>query len=97
MRARIAELGLEDRVVFTGFLQEEAVAAAMDRALALVLVSIEEQWGLVVNEAVSLGLPVIVSAQAGASDLLVRNLVNGYVVQPGDHEAGRRAVCHGER
>lgn len=86
MRARIAELGLEDRVVFTGFLQEEAVAAAMDRALALLLVSIEEQWGLVVNEAVSLGLPVIVSAQAGASDLLARNLVNGYVVQPGDHE-----------
>jgi len=55
MRARIAELGLGDRVVFTGFLQDAAIAAAMDRALALVLVSVEEQWGLVVNEALRRG------------------------------------------
>jgi len=82
MRARIAELGLEDKVVFTGFLQDEQIALAMDRALALLLVSGEEQWGLVVNEAVAVGIPVIASTTVGATDALVRNLVNGFLIQP---------------
>lgn len=93
IRDRVAELGLVERVVFTGFLQGAEIAAALDRALALLLVSTEEQWGLVVNEAVALGLPVIVSAQAGASDLLVRNLVNGYQVQPDDQATIVEAMC----
>jgi glycosyltransferase involved in cell wall biosynthesis len=84
MRARIAELGLEDKVVFTGFLQEEQIALAMDRALALLLVSGEEQWGLVVNEAVAVGIPVIASTTVGATDALVCNLVNGFLIQPED-------------
>ena len=84
MRARIAELGLEDKVVFTGFLQEVEIALAMDRALALLLVSSEEQWGLVINEALAVGIPVIASSQVGATDTLVRNLINGFVVQPED-------------
>jgi len=86
MRARIAELGLEDKVVFTGFLQEEQIALAMDRALALLLVSGEEQWGLVVNEAVAVGIPVIASTTVGATDALVCNLVNGFLIQPEDPE-----------
>jgi glycosyltransferase involved in cell wall biosynthesis len=84
-RARVAELGLEAGVVFHGFLQGAQIAAAMDRALALVLVSVEEQWGLVINEALALGLPIILSNQAGASDVLLANLRNGFGVEPGDH------------
>ena len=86
MRALIAQLGLTDKVVFTGFLQGAEIAQAMDRALALLLVSIEEQWGLVVNEALAVGLPVIAARQVGATDSLVANLVNGFVVQPEDQE-----------
>ena len=44
------------------------------------LVSREEQWGLVVNEALALGVPAIVSKQVGSRDALVRNGVNGVVV-----------------
>ncbi len=80
MRALVAELGLADRVEFTGFLQGAQVSQAMGRALALLLVSTGEQWGLVINEALAAGLPVIVNQQVGATDTLVRNLVNGYVV-----------------
>jgi hypothetical protein len=52
-----------------GFLASGAVAGLVSGALALILISTEEQWGLVVNEAVLLGLPVIVSEQVGACDL----------------------------
>jgi glycosyltransferase involved in cell wall biosynthesis len=41
----------------------------------------------VINEAASLGLPVIVSEQVGARDLLVQNLINGFVVNS-DNPAG---------
>jgi glycosyltransferase involved in cell wall biosynthesis len=57
-----------------------------------VLVSCEEQWGLVVNEALAVGLPVIASGQVGSCDALVRNLVNGFVVESGSAEAIGRAM-----
>lgn len=37
-----------------------------------------ETWGLVVNEAMAAGLPLLVSRQSGASDDLVFNGINGY-------------------
>ena len=80
LRAQIAALGLEQSVEITGFLDAPQVAARLTQALALLLPSREEQWGLVVNEALALGLPVIVSEAVGARDLLVRNLINGFVL-----------------
>lgn len=80
LRARTAALGIGDLVEFPGFLPADAVARVLSGALALILPSREEQWGLVVNEALALGLPAIVSHEVGARDALVRNLVNGYVI-----------------
>ncbi|MBC7492597.1 MAG: glycosyltransferase, partial [Novosphingobium sp.] len=73
-------LGLADCVEFPGFLPAHAVSRRLADALALVLPSVEEQWGLVVNEALAFGLPVIVSHQVGSRDALVRDGVNGHVV-----------------
>jgi glycosyltransferase involved in cell wall biosynthesis len=43
-----------------------------------------EQWGLVVNEAMSAGLPVLVSNRCGcAADLVIEN-GNGYAFDPSD-------------
>jgi glycosyltransferase involved in cell wall biosynthesis len=83
LRAQTEALGLSKQIDFLGFLDAAAVARAMASALALVLPSREEQWGLVVNEALAFGLPVIVSTEVGARDALVRNLLNGYVLEPG--------------
>lgn len=80
LRTFIGEAGLDDAVEITGFLDAPEVARRLNGALALLLPSTEEQWGLVVNEALALGLPVIVSEAVGARDLLVRNLLNGFVV-----------------
>jgi len=50
----------------------------------LVLPSFSEPWGLVVNEAMVCGLPVIVSNRAGASFDLVKNGKNGFTFNPYD-------------
>lgn len=47
-----------------------------------VLPSVEETWGLVVNEAMACGLPVVVTDRAGSSVDLVQDGENGYVVPP---------------
>jgi L-malate glycosyltransferase len=81
IRARAEELGVAGSIEFPGFLGAEAVAQRLAKGLALVLPSAEEQWGLVVNEALALGLPAIISPAVGSGDLLIRNLVNGYVTE----------------
>ena len=58
-------------VFFYGFRQIEENAVFYALAEAFVLPSLKEEWGLVVNEAMAAGLPVIVSRTAGcAQDLL---------------------------
>jgi glycosyltransferase involved in cell wall biosynthesis len=58
-------------VFFYGFRQIEDNAVFYALAEAFVLPSLKEEWGLVVNEAMAAGLPVIVSRTAGcAEDLL---------------------------
>jgi L-malate glycosyltransferase len=86
LRERVEKLGLNDAVVFEGFLQTAEVAQLLSRSLALLLPSVEEQFGNVVIEAQALGLPLIVSDAAGARDELVRTGVNGFVVEPDNPE-----------
>jgi glycosyltransferase involved in cell wall biosynthesis len=86
LRALTGELGLTGGVEFAGFLGPEGVAKRLAGGLALVLPSTEEQWGLVVNEAVALGLPILCSDNVGARDTLVRTGLNGFVFEPGNDE-----------
>lgn len=92
IRDKIEQLGISDKVTFSGFLTTSKVSRLMGRSLALLLVSTEEQWGLVVNEALACGLPVVVSRAVGACDLLVRNLINGYIVEPSSIESIAQAM-----
>ncbi|PLK27033.1 glycosyltransferase [Novosphingobium sp. TH158] len=84
MRALIERHEIANLVTFTGFLTAPQVSRLLPDALCLVLVSREEQWGLVVNEALALGLPAIVSHQVGSRDALVRHGRNGAVVNSED-------------
>lgn len=80
LRGQVAREGIED-VVFTGFLDQREVARAYAAADVFALVSaFDETWGLVVNEAMNFGLPVVVSDQVGCAADLVRDGRNGFVV-----------------
>jgi L-malate glycosyltransferase len=82
LKNRAAELGISDLTVFHGFLEASSVNRILAEAVALLLVSTEEQFGLVIPEAFAMGVPVIVSANCGACDELVRSGINGFVVEP---------------
>ena len=75
-------LGIDKLVRFHGFLQTAEVSRSYGRSLALLLPSIEEQFGNVVPEAMALGLPLILSDNCGARDVLLQSGVNGYIVEP---------------
>ena len=91
LRQRARELGLA-KAVFRGFIQAPDIARTLAQSLALILPSTEEQWGLVVNEALAMGLPVICSSNVGARDLLVRTEVNGFVIEPDNAEGLARLM-----
>jgi len=71
-----------DGIVFTGGTSWDEVARIMAVCDVFVLPSISEPWGLVVNEAMACGLPVVVSKKAGAYWDLVRDGENGFGFDP---------------
>jgi glycosyltransferase involved in cell wall biosynthesis len=79
-------LGL-DNVVFAGFLNQNEIARGFVVSDVFVLPSTkDETWGLVVNEAMNFGLPVVVSNQVGCATDLVHLGENGYIFRAGDAE-----------
>jgi glycosyltransferase involved in cell wall biosynthesis len=75
-----------------GHLSWDELQIAYRSVDVLVLPSRYEVWGLVVNEALEHGLPVIVSDQVGAADDLVEPGTNGVVVPAGDVASLSRAL-----
>lgn len=92
IEAEIARLGIADRTVLLGSVTQDIVAREMAGALCLVVPSSEEQWGLVVNEALAMGLPVIAGDNVGARDLLIVNYMNGFLLNCDDVAAWTLAL-----
>lgn len=67
LKALVQNLGLESQVEFLGHLPQEKLVHVYAGAQTLVLPSLKEVWGLVVNEALACGLHAVVSDQAGVS------------------------------
>jgi len=82
-----AEYALPD-VYFTGFACQEEVQKYYAVADVFILPSgIGETWGMVVNQAMCFGLPVIVSDMVGCGPDLVKKGVNGFSFPCGDVQA----------
>ena len=79
---RIADLGLQDSVRLPGFKQYPELPEYYAHAGAFIHASTTEQWGLVVNEAMASGLPVLVSNRCGCAQDLVHEGVNGFTFDP---------------
>ncbi|MCX5889634.1 MAG: glycosyltransferase family 4 protein [Deltaproteobacteria bacterium] len=82
----VKEKNLE-AVRFLGFRNQTELPAYYDLCDVLVLPSVHEPWGLVVNEVMNAGRAVIVSDQVGCGPDLVRHGENGYIFPAGDSAA----------
>jgi len=76
----VDDLRLRNHVLMSGFKQYKELPVYYGLARAFVHVSTTEQWGLVVNEAIGSGLPVIVSNRCGCVPELVQD--NGFTFDP---------------
>lgn len=80
-------------VIFGGFVQPPALAEAYGAADAMVFPTHGDAHGLVVQEALAAGLPVIATEAAGDIRSRVHEGVNGFVVPAGDVDALRRRMA----
>lgn len=88
------ELGLTEMVLMPGFAQYHDLPVYYGLAGAFVLASTSEQWGLVVNEALASGLPVLVSSRCGCAPALVKQGVNGFTFDPYCIDGLSSHLCH---
>ena len=99
----VQELHVRD-ITFLGGIPFEKAASYYAISDVFVLPSClrgqSEAWGLVINEAMSMGKPIITTDAVGAAYDLVENGVNGYVVKSGDvddlYGALKRVLCDDE-
>ena len=87
LEAEARTLGMSDRVRFLGFINQSQLPSVYAGSDVLVLPSEHEPFGVVVNEAMLCGCPVVVSDRVGAGYDLVRDGQTGYVFGFGDVDA----------
>jgi len=78
-------------LAFHGAVSQNRLAEVFGSADLLVLPSLEEGYGLVVNQALACGLPCLVSDQVGAKDAIVPDQ-NGLIIPVGNPEAWAEAI-----
>lgn len=84
LKRRVTNLKMTQAISLLGSKSLEDIAALFQTCTALVLPSHSEPWGLVVNEALSYGCPVVVSSACGCVPDLVRQGVTGYAFESGN-------------
>jgi glycosyltransferase involved in cell wall biosynthesis len=87
-REHLAELarllGVEDSVTFLGTVDPGGLKGALELCDALVFPTLQDLVGRVVVEALTVGVPVVLSPMTGAAGTVVRDGVNGLIVDPRD-------------
>jgi glycosyltransferase involved in cell wall biosynthesis len=79
---KITKLELRDYIHLPGFLQQQQLLPYFAHAGCFIHASIQEQWGLVVNEAMAAALPVLVSNRCGCFEDLIIEGINGFGFDP---------------
>src|SRR6478752_4236681 len=91
LNTQLSTLNLREHVYLPGFKPYDELPVYYALANAFVHASTTEQWGLVVNEAIASGLPVIVSNRCGCAPELVNG--NGFTFDPtNEHELTTRLL-----
>ncbi len=84
LRTQVIEHGLSGRVHFPGFIGYSEMPRWYAFASAFIHPALSEQWGLVVNEAMASGLPILLSRACGCYPELLHEGENGYSFDPHD-------------
>ena len=79
------DIGIRKNIVFTGFVDDETKIDYLSQAKVFVLSSTQEGFGIVLVEALGLGVPIVSTDCGGPSDI-VEDGKNGYLTKIGDHE-----------
>lgn len=80
LESMVKEYQLTDQVKFHGFKQKDELPPYFAKTKALLFQTDFDIWGLVLNEAMAAGVPCLSSVNAGASEDLIVNGENGYIV-----------------
>lgn len=88
----VAELGLGERVTFTGFVEEGDLPALYSAAEALVCVSLYEGFGLPLLEAMSCGTPVVASRTSSLPEVVGEAGIMVDPLDPGEIAEGLTRV-----
>jgi glycosyltransferase involved in cell wall biosynthesis len=87
LESKAAELQVADRVRFLGFVNQTELPAIYTASDVMALPSVYDAFGVVVNEAMLCGCPVIASDRVGAARDLIVHGRTGFVYPCGDVQA----------
>jgi glycosyltransferase involved in cell wall biosynthesis len=93
LKNRVAELGMQEAISFLGTKSLDYISELFLKCTALVLPSHSEPWGLVVNESLSYGCPVVVSSACGCVPDLALDGLTGYSFEVGNVDALIKALA----
>ncbi|MEP6762104.1 MAG: glycosyltransferase, partial [Sporichthyaceae bacterium] len=95
-KSSLAELArrleVDDAVAFLGTVDHEGLKGALDACDVFVFPTLRDLTGRVAVEALTAGVPVVISPMAGAAGTIVQDGVNGIVVDPRDTHALAEAL-----
>jgi glycosyltransferase involved in cell wall biosynthesis len=84
LRSLVVDYNLAGAVFFGGFVNQQELPKVYAASDVFVLPAENEPWGLIVNEVLCAGIPVIVAAEVGCVPDLVHDGENGLLVTAGD-------------
>jgi glycosyltransferase involved in cell wall biosynthesis len=93
LEAETAALNIANKVQFLGFVNQSQLPALYKSADLMVIPSSYEPFGLVVNESMLCGCPVIASDRVGAVRDLIAHGETGFVYPCGDITALSKTIC----
>ena len=67
-------------ISYPGFVQPDKISSYYSQAKVFLFPTLEDSWGVVANEAIASGTPVIVSPNAGAANELIIHNENGFIL-----------------
>lgn len=93
MHDTISRLGLQDTVIYDGWLGENEKKQLLEKSDIFIHPSYFESFGISILEAIGHEIPVITTAVGGITDL-VTDRFNGIVVEPGNVEQIAEAIIY---